>query len=105
MNLAARIAQKIEDIKEGVEMAISEPVQYIQYQWDNSTGEVAEFWPYTPQQWFGEWEPFVGDWKQWNKPELLPNLQNCSVKGRCIKRNELEAFIRDKTQPEGAVIS
>lgn len=81
------------DIQEAVKLAASDPVQYIQFAWDNAQGEVTEFHTYTPPEWFGPPE------------HLLPNMQMAAVKGRPITHSELQHFILTKAQPEGAVIT
>lgn len=78
----------LEDIRLATEMAVSEPVQYIQYRWDNARGEVIEFYSYSPEE-----------WETW---DLLPNMQRADVLGRPISQSELEAYLKDRLQPSGA---
>jgi len=81
----------LDDVSRAIDMASGFAIQYIQYNWDNARQSVVEFHSYTPEE--------------WDRGDLLPNLQMSRVYGREVNWAEFESYIKDDIQPNGAAFS
>lgn len=84
-------AATLEMIRDGLNLVLSPPVQYIQYEQNNPKEGVTQFWPYTANE--------------WASMNALPNLHLSVIMGRAISRLEFDKFLIDGVQPIGAVLA